>query len=133
MKTVNHKFEFFLCILRALESLWQPINQKQPFMQNKANSPDAQMNINTVLTKDYERNDIFAVPENKANSNPKQTQNKAKTKPKQSQNKPNFTRRSISEGGLVSPKADSKGQVFIESSSIKATGRKIRTGPKPNY
>ncbi|GAH08397.1 unnamed protein product, partial [marine sediment metagenome] len=28
------------------------------------------MNVNSILTKDYERNDIFAVPENKANSNP---------------------------------------------------------------
>ncbi len=27
------------------------------------------MNVSSVLTKDYERNDIFAVPENKANSN----------------------------------------------------------------
>ena len=38
--------------------------------QNKANLLDAQMNVTSVLTKDYERNDIFAVPENKANSNP---------------------------------------------------------------
>ena len=38
--------------------------------QNKPNLLDAQMNISSVLTKDYERNDIFAVPENKANSNP---------------------------------------------------------------
>ena len=28
------------------------------------------MSVNSILTKDYERNDIFAVPENKANSNP---------------------------------------------------------------
>jgi len=28
------------------------------------------MNVNSILTKDYERNDIFTVPENKANSNP---------------------------------------------------------------
>jgi len=28
------------------------------------------MNVNSLITKDYERNDIFAVPENKANSNP---------------------------------------------------------------
>ncbi len=38
--------------------------------QNKANLLDTQMNVNTVITKDYEINDIFAVPENKANSNP---------------------------------------------------------------
>ena len=40
------------------------------FMQNKPKFPDAQMSVNSILTKDYERNDIFAVPENKANSNP---------------------------------------------------------------
>ena len=39
-------------------------------MQNKANFHRAKMNVNFYLTKDYERNDIFAVPENKANSNP---------------------------------------------------------------
>ena len=39
-------------------------------MQNKPNLLDAQMNVSSFLTKDYERNDIFAVPENKANSNP---------------------------------------------------------------
>jgi len=38
--------------------------------QNEPNLPNAQMNISSVLTKDYERNDIFAVPENKPNSNP---------------------------------------------------------------
>jgi len=36
-------------------------------MQNKPNLPDAQMSVNSILTKDYERNDIFAVPENKPN------------------------------------------------------------------
>jgi len=35
--------------------------------QNEPNLLNAQMNISSVLTKDYERNDIFAVPENKAN------------------------------------------------------------------
>ena len=32
------------------------------------------MKLNSYSTKDYERNDIFAVPENKPNSNPIQTQ-----------------------------------------------------------
>ena len=40
------------------------------FTQNKPNLLNAQMNVSHVLTKDYERNDIFTVPENKANSNP---------------------------------------------------------------
>jgi len=39
-------------------------------MQNKANLLDAQMNVNSILTKDYERNDIFAVQKNKPNTNP---------------------------------------------------------------
>ena len=43
------------------------------------------MNISSILTKDYERNDIFAVPENKANSNPI---------------KPNFIHHSLGEGGF---------------------------------
>jgi len=34
-----------------------------------ANFRKTQMNVNSLITKDYERNDIFAVPENKANSN----------------------------------------------------------------
>jgi len=75
MKTVNHKFEFFLCILRALESLWQKINQKQQFMQNKANLLDTQMNVSSVLTKHYENERLCGRRENKAKTNP---------------NKPNF-------------------------------------------
>ena len=47
-----------------------PIGNLVKTNPNKANLLDAQMNVNKVLTKDYERNDIFAVPENKANSNP---------------------------------------------------------------
>jgi hypothetical protein len=49
--------------------------------QNKPNSKPIQtqtnpicrmpkMSVNSILTKDYERNDIFAIPENKPNSNP---------------------------------------------------------------
>ena len=65
--------------------------QIDPFMQNKPNLPDAQMSVNSILTKDYERNDIFAVPENKANSNPIKANTKpikAKTKPKRTQSNP---------------------------------------------
>ncbi len=36
----------------------------------KPNFRKAQMNVNSLITKDYRKNDIFAVPENKANSNP---------------------------------------------------------------
>ncbi len=39
-------------------------------MQNKANFRKAQMNVNSFITKDYRKNDAFAVQKNKANSKP---------------------------------------------------------------
>jgi hypothetical protein len=39
-------------------------------MQNKANLPDAQMNVNSLITKDYRKNDAFAGQKNKPNSKP---------------------------------------------------------------
>jgi len=39
----------------------------------KANLLDAQMNVNSILTKDYRKKDDFAVRKNKPNSNPKRT------------------------------------------------------------
>jgi hypothetical protein len=38
--------------------------------QYKPNLPEGKIDAKCVFTKDYERNDIFAVPENKPNSNP---------------------------------------------------------------
>jgi len=40
------------------------------FMQNKPNFRKAQMNVNSFITKDYRKNDAFAVQKNKPNSNP---------------------------------------------------------------
>ena len=60
-------------------------------MQNEANFLDAQMNINKVLTRDYENKSNWTLGENEANTNPKRTQSKPikpKTNPKQSQNEP---------------------------------------------
>ncbi len=37
---------------------------------NKANSQKAKMNVNSLITKDYRKNDDFAVPKNKPNTNP---------------------------------------------------------------
>ena len=45
-------------------------------MQNKPNFPDDQMNVNKVLTKDYGNISNCKLGENKANSNPIQTQSK---------------------------------------------------------
>jgi len=42
----------------------------------KPNCRKAQMNVNSLITKDYRKNDDFAVQQNKPNSNPKQTQSK---------------------------------------------------------
>ena len=44
------------------------------FMQNKANFPDAQMNVNKVLSRDYENNSNCKLCKNKANTNPIRTQ-----------------------------------------------------------
>ncbi len=46
-------------------------------MQNKPNLPNAQMNVNTVKTKDYENKPLRRRGENKAKTNPI----KANTKP----------------------------------------------------
>jgi hypothetical protein len=39
-------------------------------MQNKANLLDAQMNISSILTKDYENKSNWTLGENKPNSKP---------------------------------------------------------------
>ena len=44
------------------------------FMQNKPNFPESQMNVNKVLTKDYENKTLGEHGKNKPNSNPIQTQ-----------------------------------------------------------
>jgi len=89
-------------------------------MQNKPNFRKAEMNVSSILTKDYENVPLRRRRENKPNSNPikanktqnkpnfkpiqtqykpnqsqsnpKQSQNEPKTKPKRTQNKPNQTR-----------------------------------------
>jgi len=56
------------------------------FMQNKAKFRKSQMNVNKVLTKDYEKKTLSEHGKNKPNSNPIQTQ----SKPIQTQTKPIF-------------------------------------------
>jgi len=46
-------------------------------MQNKPNLLDAQMNVNTIITKDYKNKSNWKLGENK----PNQTQYKANTNP----------------------------------------------------
>ena len=52
-------------------------------MQNKAKLRKSQMNVNSGLSKDYEKKTLSERGKNKPKTNPKQTQ----TKPKQTQNK----------------------------------------------
>jgi hypothetical protein len=44
------------------------------FMQNKPNLPDAQMNVRSAITVDYENKSNWKLGENKANSKPIQSQ-----------------------------------------------------------
>ena len=63
------------------------------FMQNKPNYRKSQMNVNTVLTNDYEQMDTWSIRKNKPNSNPIQSQfkpNQSQNKPNTNPNKPNF-------------------------------------------
>jgi len=64
-------------------------------MQNKPKLQRSQMNVNKVLTKDYEKKTLGERGKNKPKTNPKQTQtnpNKAKTNPNKSKipRGPNF-------------------------------------------
>jgi len=54
-------------------------------MQNKPKLQKSQMNVNKVLTRDYEKKTLSEHGKNKPKTNPKQTQ----TNPKQSQTNPN--------------------------------------------
>ena len=83
--------EIALYICRAIITYVERPLQISSFMQNKANLPDDQMNVNKVLTKDYENQRLIRRGENKPNTNPIQTQSNPISPPhatKQTQNKP---------------------------------------------
>ena len=88
-----HSFAFYILIfafsLLPSTSVENPL-QIRPFMQNKANFRKSQMNVNKVLTRDYEKKTLGERGKNKPNTNPIQTQYKANSKPIQTQYKPNF-------------------------------------------
>ncbi len=100
--------------------------QIHPFMQNKANFPDDQMNVNKVLTMDYENKSNCKLCENKANTNPIQTQSKpikANIKPKQTQYKANQSRSEaeIPTGellGILKPGTNFKGKKMLLSTFL---------------
>ena len=62
--------------------------QISPFLTNKANFPDTQMNVSNLSTMNYDKTDTWSSGKNKPNTNPIQTQFKPNTKPIQSQYKP---------------------------------------------
>jgi len=60
-------------------------------MQNEPNLPDDQMNVNKVLTRDYENKSNWTLGENEPKTNPIRTQSKpikANITPKQTQYEP---------------------------------------------
>jgi len=62
--------------------------QIHPFLTNKANFQKSQMNVNSLLTKDYDKMDTWWSGKNKANSNPIQSQFRANSNPIQTQTNP---------------------------------------------
>ncbi len=62
--------EMILSAYKAVRQLSRTLYKSTLFMQNKANFRKAQMNVNSLITKDYRKNDAFAVQKNKANSKP---------------------------------------------------------------
>jgi len=63
--------------------------QNHLFMQNEPNFRKSQMNVNKVLTRDYEKRTLGERGKNEPKTNPKRTQNEPKTNPKRTQNEPN--------------------------------------------
>jgi len=74
--TLAH-FRHFSSLLTNLPSTTvESALQIDLFMQNKPNFRKAQMNVSSLITKDYRKNDAFAVRKNKPNTNPIRTQSK---------------------------------------------------------
>jgi hypothetical protein len=61
-----HNFAFFLLTFYFLKLF----NQFELIMQNKPNLPDAQINVTSFYTKDYENDNTFALRQNKPKTNP---------------------------------------------------------------
>jgi hypothetical protein len=66
----NHLAFGTLYICRVIITFVGRALQIRLFMQNKANFPDAQMNVNKVFTRDYENKTLGERGKNKANSKP---------------------------------------------------------------
>ncbi len=117
-------------------------NHSGCFMQNKANLLAPQMNVNSVITKDYENERLRRGAENKAKTNPikanfpdtqmnltsfltKDYENErlcrgAENKPKTNPIKPNLVRHSLGEGGFKRGAKYNDYFIFLLSSSVLA-------------
>ncbi len=60
----------FYSLLSSLYICRESSTNSPLFMQNKPNLPDAQMNVNTVITKDYENKPRLPAPPKQTQSNP---------------------------------------------------------------
>ena len=78
-----HAFGISTTVERAL--------QIRLFMQNKANFRKVKLNVNKVITVDYEKRTLGQHGKNKANTKPIQTQYKANTIPIRTQYEPKQT------------------------------------------
>jgi hypothetical protein len=90
----SYLLAYYLPAYKAASTSVEKPLQIDPFMQNKPNFRKAKMNVNKVLTKDYEKRTLGERGKNKPNSNPIKANSKpmkANKMPKQTQYKPNFT------------------------------------------
>jgi len=81
-------------VWRDIRSTNSYVRKNKKNMQNKANFPKSQMNVNKVLTNEYENIANCKLGENKANTKPIQSQTKpiqTQFHPKQTQYEPNQT------------------------------------------
>ena len=78
-------------LIKDLRSTKVYVRKNNLFMQNKANFQKVKLNVNKVLTKDYEQMDTWSIGKKQSQTKPIQSQLKpiqTQFKPNQSQNKP---------------------------------------------
>ena len=91
-------------------------------MQNKANFPKSQMNVNTVMPKEYEKKDTWWSGKNKANSKP----NKANSKPIKANKMPKQSQFKAKQTQSCPPQADSKAKTMLLRLTINTRRKSFR-------
>ena len=74
--------------------------QIHPFLKNKANFQKSQVDVNRVLTREYEQMDTWSIGKNKAKTKPIQSQYKPNTNPIRTQYKAKQTQSVVSLSNL---------------------------------